>query len=514
MKTRFGMAGLLLAVIVGMQLAVSVPRLTLPFVDTRIHYNIDNAMFTFCARNGILLNTPKTQLGLTFVRHSAWGKPSGEVWYYSHLPFLFKALFQLYVRMCGDAEWVSRSFGVSVAIIATAGIFTSLLVASESLLATFLGTAVLIGTPAFTLNQACIRQEIDGMAVAAWFFVAVALYLRRTRRTYLMAAMLLAALSGLAHWTGLLMVIMTVCWLSWERVRNGDREAGRAALAAGTGAFSGVVAVVATLAWLNGGWRPFATEILTAASSRSGAMEPLGPWIERQQIYLEMNFGRVLLWSISVLAVGLAARWVWSSRKSKPRNSGNAAARLLPAFLSITSATAFIWLVAFREGSYVHSFWQLWLCLPIASLVVLAIVTARSSVPLHSVAVTAAGALAVWLQVASWTAYRELLENQMGNTLDIALLKSVRNDQFSRFVFIPVEQHPFNNWFQGPVFEYYTDRNVVTYDGEVQLDPGDKALLMLHENQETLVAEIGKQLHVVFSNAKCGPDFCIYDVTR
>src|SRR5215471_13130692 len=103
MKARFGMVSLLFAVIVGMQLAVTVPRLTLPFVDTRIHYNIDNAMFTFCARNGILLNTPKTQLGLTFVRHSAWGKPSGEVWYYSHLPFLFKALFQLYVRICGDA---------------------------------------------------------------------------------------------------------------------------------------------------------------------------------------------------------------------------------------------------------------------------------------------------------------------------------------------------------------------------------------------------------------------------
>ena len=175
---------LLLAGILGLQLAISFHKFTIPFLDGRLHYNFDNSLFLFFARNGIRLNTPRAQLGITYVSYSTWGIPQGEVIYYANHPFLFKGLFQLYVRIFGDAEWVSRSFALGVASIASAGIFTGLLVASEDVIAAFLGTVVLVGLPVFAIFQSCIRYEIDGMAAGSWCFAAVALYLNGGQAGY------------------------------------------------------------------------------------------------------------------------------------------------------------------------------------------------------------------------------------------------------------------------------------------------------------------------------------------
>ncbi len=505
-----------LTVILGLQMAISIDKMGLPFLDGRMHYYFDNSLFTFFARNGILLNEPKTQLGITQISYSAWGEPFGEPSFYSHHPFLFMAAFQQYVRILGDAEWVSRSFALGVAAIASVGVFTGLLMASESILAAFGGAAAMVGIPVFAIFQSCIKYEIDGMAAGAWFFVAMALYLRRPSRKRLVAVGVLAVLCALAHWTALISVLVSFAWLAWEWAWNRDRDAGQAAMASGLGAIIGTLVVFIVFAWLNGGWEPFLADIFRAASTRSNTMEiPKGAWAQRQMFYMTINFGKVLTWVSGLLAIGLAARWSWRRLVCKTLTAARARDRLMPAFFLITLATACIWQFAFRQGSYIHIFWQLWFCLPVAGLVAMGITAGRANSRIFTVAaIIGCVALAGWLQASSYASYRTLLKEPLGIPQDVEFLKSLRTEPFSRFVFLPITPNPLNDWFQGPIFEYYTDRRVIYFNEEMPLGPRDKILMLIYQNQKELVTEIGINLGIGFANEKCGPSFCAYDVIK
>ncbi len=502
--------------IFGLQLAITLHKMDLPFLDGRMHYYYDNADFTFRARNGITLNEPKTQLGITNLSYSAWGKPSGEPSFYTHHPFLFKAVFQQYVRILGDAEWVSRSFALGVAAVATAGVFTGLLMASDSILAAFGGVAVIVGIPVFAIFQSCIKYEIDGMAAGTWFFAAMALYLRHPGKRRLIAVSVLAVLCALAHWTALILVLVSFVWLAWEWAWNRDLDAGRAALASGLGAIIGSLAVFVVFVWLNGGWEPFLSDIIQAASTRSDTMEiPKGAWSQRQIFYTNINFGKMLTWVSGLLSIGLAARWIWHRMACNPLIGVRAVNRLFPIFFFSTLATACIWLFAFRQGSYVHIYWQLWFCLPVAGLVAMGITAGREISRIFTVAaIIGCVALAGWLQASSYAAYRTLLNEPLGVPQDVEFLKSLRTEPFSRFVFIPITPNPLNDWFQGPIFEYYTDRHVAYFNEETPLGPGDKALILIYQNQKELVTEIGMKLGIEFANEQCGPSFCAYDVIK
>ncbi len=514
---RWAIVAVSLAIILGLQLAITMPKINLPFLDGRMHYYYDNADFTYRARNGILLNEPKTQLGITELSYSAWEKPSGEPSFYTHHPFLFKAVFQQYIRCLGDAEWVSRSFALAVSIIASAGIFFGLLLASQSVLAAFLGVATMVGIPLFAIFQSCIKYEIDGMAAGAWFFVALALYLRCPSRKRLVTVSVLALLSALVHWTGLILVLVSVAWLTYEWFRNRDVNAGRAAMASGLGATVGTLMVFCLFAWLKGGWEPLLSDIIEAASTRANIMElPHGTWAQRQLFYMTVNFGEILPWVSGFLAAGLVVRWGWRRiNNHKTPTLMRASDHLLPAFFFGTLTTACIWQFAFRQGSYIHIYWQLWFCLPVAGLVAMGITVARESSKTYTItAIICCVLLAGWLQSSSYASYRILLKEPMGIPQDVEFLKSMRAEPFRRFVFLPITQIPMNDWFQGPIFAYYTDRQVEYFNTLMPPRPGDKVLMLIYHNQEGLVADIGNKLGFVLVNERCGPSFCSYDLIK
>jgi len=132
----------------------------------------------------------------------------------------------------------------------------------------------------------------------------------------------------------------------------------------------------------------------------------------------------------------------------------------------------------------------------------------------HAATVVLGIMLIAHLNLSSRAAYEELFRLQRGTPQDVAFLRSLRGEVFSRFVFIPVENVAFNGWFSGPVFEYYSDRSVSVFDGKTQLASGDKVLVLAHERQQFLMADLSGYLHVVFSNENCGARFCAYDVGK
>jgi len=501
-------------VIFGLQFGMESHKWELPFLDHSI-YNGDNTLFTSYSRNGIVFNEPKTQLGLTMLQYKSWGKPSGRPTFYTHHPFLFKALFQQYVRVFGDAEWVSRSFAFGVASIATSGFYLGLIIASESALAAFLGTFILISIPVFALFQTAIKYEIDGMAAGSWFFVAVALYLRRPSLTRLACVTALAALSAMSHWTALIFVGATVVWMAWEWARNRDHSAGKAALSALLGSVAGTAAVIATFAWLKGGWAQFYADIFEVAASRSDITEiPPGEWSRQQVEYVVANFGKLLPGVVAILAISMFVKWGRDWLKDKTKTPGCARDHLLPAFFFCTLATACVWQFVFCEGSYDHNYWQLWFCIPIAGLIAMGIKASRASLKALRMAVILTVVLGLWLQVYSHQSYQVILNRQIGTPQDIQFIKSLRQDVFTRFVYIPTLATPINLWSKGKNFDYYTDRGLEGYVNGMTLELGDKVLLPLAEDQGKYVELVEKGLHVELMNTKCSQRLCAYDVVK
>ncbi|HUL80444.1 MAG TPA: hypothetical protein VL691_24500 [Vicinamibacteria bacterium] len=497
-----------LAVLVGLQVEMTARTWTRPFLDGALHYDFDNADFTRRARDGILAGQARTQLGVSSLPYAAWEVPAGEPNFYTHHPFLLKALFQLLVRVAGDGEWVSRVYALAVAAAAVGGTVVALRLGSGSLVAAGLGALVLVNVPVFATYQSCIKYELDGMALGSWFFVAVAFALVRPSPAKTLAVGGLAYFAALAHWTAVLLVGAVVAWLAWERVARGRDEATAPVIAAVVGAAAGLLTVLLTFTWLAGGWSALAADLGAAARMRTDVSAlPSGAWAQRQGLYVRMNFGPVVPWLAASVACGLAFL-AWRHRLQPETGI---AGRLLPAFIATTLAAATAWQLGFPQGSFVHVFWQLWFVLPLAGLTA-ALYVAAPGIAWRAGASVAILAVAAHLHLASREAHEELLRLQRGTPADISFLVSQRYDPFTRFVFVPMHDVPLNAWFTGPIFPYYTDREVVVLSGAGRVGPGDRLLLLRHEDQQEILPRLERFLGVTLGEERCGLRFCAYDV--
>ena len=171
-------------------------------------------------------------------------------------------------------------------------------------------------------------------------------------------------------------------------------------------------------------------------------------------IYLGVNFGWTFLAAVLAMSIFLAGRRI--SRR------GKAAESLLPLFIVASAFTGVAWLLLFRQGSYIHVYWQLWLALPVSALVAAFITSLGGRRRMQVLAGLFTLVLCLHLRRLSAESYDDILRVQLGTKEDIEFLKSLRQDRFNRMVFVPLTEDPLNEWFQGPLFEYYTDRPVVS----------------------------------------------------
>jgi hypothetical protein len=483
-------------------------KLGLPFLDTRLHYNYDNADFLFRARSGNRNGDLRSQLGVTVNAYSRWGERTGPPNYNTDHPFLVKAALQQYTKLVGSEEWASRSFYLAVSFALAAGLFTVLLTTTGNLLTSLTGAAVLVSLPVFAVYQSAVKFETDGMLVAVWLFVALTRHQRTGSRRALAATGILAGLAFLTHWSAMLFVAALSTWLLIVAWRRRDASARRALLAVVTGSALGAAMLAALMDFLQGGWQNVLVILRNAFAIRSDPI-PFAAWEAREWDYAKLNFSEALVWFVigAALLIGVS-RWRKRGVSGKPLLGAPGAG----AFAVCTALVAVAWIFIFRQGSFVHVYWQSWFCLPIA--VIVALTAEEVSVtPLRLVGAAAlAAVLVAFLTVASRRAYAGVLADQLGTDADIAFLRSLRNDRFPRFVFVPVSEASLDSWFQGPLFEYYTDRPVVLATSGDALRDGDKALVLRFVQRDAVVSGLERWSGKRLANEKCGPRFCAYDV--
>jgi hypothetical protein len=266
------------------------------------------------------------------------------------------------------------------------------------------------------------------------------------------------------------------------------------------------------MAWIQGGirnaWAP-----LGAAFARRSAAIDWSAWLTRQWSYLQANFDPVFL-AAALVMMGWLAATVWRSGPVDAvcRDHGRSRGTPLLVFSAVTLATALVWLVVFRQGSFIHVYWQLWLSLPAAALVGAFVAVLRTRPRLLGVALVALLALLVQLRGSAASAYASIVRDQLGTSDEIEFLRSLRNDRFSRFVFIPLVQHPLNEWPDSPLFLYYTDRPVQVLGPASVPVAGEKALLLRLKDRQSVVARIEARSGVRLANEKCSDRLCAYDV--
>ena len=512
--TRRWWVGILLALalVAAVQLG-SAGDLTGPFLDTRLHVDYDNALFTFMARNGLRNGEARSQWGVTVNDYVAWGERAGPPRYYTDHPFLVKAAFQQFARLAGTGEASSRAFYLLVSFGVAAGVFSLLLQTTRAIAPALLGALALVSLPVFSKFQTCVKFELDGMLLAVWLLAALAWFEKDPGRGRLAFVAGLVAGCVLAHWTSLLVagfVGLALLLDAWRRRDGSGWLAFGVPAVAGAGA---LVVLASLMAWLQGGWQGAWHALAMASARRAGAAGFRWPqWFGRQGTYAGDNFGVPFLAAIGIVAVVLVAL---SARRRRAGSSAEAREALpwaLGVSLFALTAAALVWLLAFRQGSYVHSFWQLPLTLPAALLVGIAAAKAGEDRRL-AVAVLVGGAVLVaQLNLAGIAARREALAARLGTPADVEFLASLRDDRFSRLVYVPVARHPLDEWFQGPLFEYYTDRPVVVAQPGMRPRPDDRLLLLRYKDRDTVVGDVGIRLGARLVDERCGARLCAYSV--
>jgi hypothetical protein len=501
--------GVSLAAVVALQVLGSWSRLDRPFLDSRLHYDYDNADFGFRTRNGLRNHDLRSQFGVTINRYAAWGETTGKPKYYTDHPFLFKTLLQLYARVAGVSEWTTRSFYLGVAIATVAGFFWLLAQTTRSAWSAAAGAATLAALPLFAVYQVCVKFEADGIAVAVWVFVAFAGYLRRGTRAWRILYAVLVGAAFLAHWTAILFVVFLAVYQRLPGRSERARELFRTTIWASA---IGGLALVALMSYLQSG-SVRAIQVLARAFTIRSAPIPLGAWAARQLAFLPGNF----TWPLALASLPMVWMLVRELRRSGVRNATKhegatlEGLRLLAVFIAGTFSVACLWLAGFRQGSFIHSYWQYWLCLPIAALVAASVDLARTR-SARWIARGLACGMVVWLWVAAQRVQQSVVADQLGTPDDIAFLGALRADRFDRLAFVPVAESPLNSWFQGPLFLYYTDRPIVVAAKPGDLRAGDKVLVLRYEQRSVVEQQVEKWAGLQLGNEMCGRRICAYDV--
>lgn len=499
-----------LAGLLALQLWLSWGKLGLPFLDTRLHYDYDNADYSWKVRSGIRNGDLRSQWGVTDNVYIRWGERIGSPTYSMDHPFLVKTLFQQYAKIVGTEEWASRSFYLAVSFAIAAGLFVVLLQTTRSLLAAFAGAATFVSLPLCAVYQTVVKYEADGMLVGVWLFVALAAYLRTGRRTAQIAYATLAALAVLTHWTAILFVGLLGVGLLVRAWRGKDPRVRRALLVTAGAGLAGAVLLAALQSFLQGGWRAALEVLVQAYSRRSGAI-PAGAWWDRQWLYAKLNFGSGVVWLVLIPSLVLASRRLWR-RPVAEAGAARESAGLFATFFVSTLSVACVWVLAFRQGSFIHIYWQYWFAFPISALVAAALASLGDRRWTLAAGAALCGATIVVLLAASRAAHDRVFADQLGTREDVEFLRSLRDDRFPRFVFVPVGEAALNPWFQGPLFQYYTDRPVVIADSDTALHDGDKLLVLRYTQRGQVVDGIAGWSGKRLVGEKCGRRICAYDV--
>jgi hypothetical protein len=514
-KSR-GLARLASLLLLALLQLVTVAPLSAPFLDARLHVDFDNAWFATMARNGLRNGDARSQLGVTLNHYARWGDRLGQPEYYTHHPFLMKMLFQQVTRITGTGEAAPRAFALLISFAIAACLLLLVERTTGRLGAGVAAATTLVSIPVFSGFAATLKFESDGMLAALLGLLAIERALRRPGLRSELVVAVAAAFAALAHWSGALAVAVACALLAWRGMRRRHTGARRIAAAGLAGLAAGEALFASAAIWLQRGvdpaWRALAGGFRTRAA---GSAFTAGEWAAREWLYLRENFTvslLVLAIAIPVAAAVFARRAAASGRTRAAVDVNGPGTWFLTLATAATLATAVIWVVALRQGSFVHSYWQLWLALPIAALVGAGVARTQENPRLAAGGVLGAIALVAFLQVAAAEARERTAQACLGTPDDVVFLVSLREQRFERLVFFALASTPLNEWFSGPLFAYYTDRPVAVGRSSERLRGSDLVIVVRQAEHTRLASELGRRLGVRLADERCGGRLCAYAV--
>lgn len=404
------------------QLAVCLPRLTLPFIDGRAHWNYDaaTALLHVAHSRDATVRTPWDWVGVKEYLYDERGNISGAEHYANH-PVGLPLVFGLYADALGLEEWVPRSFALLVSMGTTLALFALLLGGLSLPLAgglTFLYTLL----PLYSNYQDSWHHDATAALVMLLALLALA---RRRPGPFLVAFAVMLQID----WPAYLLAAVLLAWLY-----RSDRGLFRRALAWGAAS-----AALNACLLLGLGITPerLGARALYRMAHDAGGMGVLA-WSLRQAGFLRLNFGLAGLAAFAAALARLAHRRAW--RRPSPLAFSGAA----------LAAVGAAWLLIFRNQSHVHHFIQWYLGL---GLVLLAGAAAGGE---QSRAARAIAAALVLLCALSWRdamRLRELIHGgNEGMARDIAMVAATQR----RLIVADGLSGP-RDWWLGAHVRLYTD---------------------------------------------------------
>jgi len=516
-SARPGTAACLATVILTLQLLLAADTFNDRFLNTFYHYCFDNAFFTTAARHANALGVPANRCGIVLpVTHRGWNEPAAPPSFYTHHPYGVKLLMQQVMRITGYSELASRGFSLAVSMCAALGMFVTLSMLCGDPFCGAIGAGVFVSLPVMALYQTCVKFEIDGMASSAWIVPCIITFCERPTRFRHGLLLMAGVVAALSSWTGLMFAALMSTALvvagDIDPLRAGNRTSRTAGILLAVGLGLGGALLLTLFVWQKGGVPAFVADLSGAFrvhSERRGFTNT--EWAARQWGHSVANFGVA---GLALLGAGffLIVRGISQRRTPAPLGSSRRGRpQLLFLFLCVSMATAVLWVVVFREGSYFHEYWTMVACMPIATAAAMLVTVAP---PAYRIAAYGMGVLLViGMYTTSWQAFASRLESMRdeGTRPDVEFVMSFRDERFDRFVFVPLGDHPFNIWFHPRLFEFYTDRTVVPVASAGAVSSGDKVIVLAYTEQTAAEDFVEKQLGITLTNRRCGPRFCVYD---
>ena len=409
-------------------------------------YDANGALFSTAARNTLRYGLVTTRGGQVV---NAGRLAPDQFRFYAHHPPGISLTVAGSFAVFGVHEWSARLVPIACTLGAAALLY---LVATElaGAWAGFFATLVFVVQP----MVAFYGRMPDHEAPAAFFALAlVACYLRwqRTERKAWLVAMCAAAFVGLWYaW-----VVFVVPWLLLGHHLLTTRRGWRWMLLPAGAAVLGFLSVLGHIAWIEGGlaglWGALGHRLGAQAGDRAAeGTFGLGGFVARQAAYWWTCFSGVSLAACVAWALGLGRR----SRSE---------ALLVIALLLFGLFNV----VAFKQGAFVHIYYQFYLALPLALAAGLALDGLRrrrvKGRPLVAVSLLAAALIAGegWPKL---TPIRWAVIPQYTDQVSLASWLKERTTPDDRVLVVWRERSSFSQ------LTYYADRNLVVAPDRVAAD--------------------------------------------
>lgn len=478
-----------------------------PFYDGRLHYNFDNTLFTKMAFDGNNLWGGRDQFWITSIWYAKEWKMIWEPSYYTHHPFIIKALFQQITKIFWYEEYVSRIFYFLINFVILLTAFFIVLKLTNSIILWFAWGLFLLCIPLFLSFQTVVKYETDGILFIILNLLSfIFLFKDNKKWPYIITSFLIP----FSHYWAYVYFFFMNIFLLVSYFFNKDKKT---LLSFWYGTISSIVwfiSYIFLVIYIKWWFNLFFDDLFGAYQIRSNqditSYIPFSNRLERQSLYIEMNFTYFLFFLFLILVSYFIVKIIKSWKKIFDTQNENFIIILW--FIS-TLMSAMIWQFTFIQWSFIHNFWQYYFIVPFF----LGFIWT-----LHIFYTKSMKYTIWWFTIfflifysISWSKTKELSTSQMWNKEQINYLKTLKTQEYEKNVFIPVINHQVNARFDGPIFSYYTLRWMSQYNDQTLLKNNDKIFILnFWENQKKLLEEIKAKINISLYDEKCIDFFCAY----